>query len=85
MLVLKRNPEVPASTPDEDLGSGNDCSGILKGPLRLVWRLNLLEPQEWVPEVLILTREEPCSNSRKSRRFSPPGEMRPVSAEESRG
>ena len=26
-----------------------------------------------------------CCNSRKSRRFSPPGEMRPISAEASRG
>ena len=29
--------------------------------------------------------ESTCGNSRKSRRFSPPGEMRPISAEESRG
>ena len=26
-----------------------------------------------------------CRNSRKSRRFCPPGEMRPISAEASRG
>ena len=32
MSALKRNPEVPASTPDEDLGPGSDCSGILRGP-----------------------------------------------------
>ena len=29
--------------------------------------------------------ESSCLNSRKSRRFSPPGEMRPISAEASRG
>ena len=29
--------------------------------------------------------ESTCRNSRKSRRFSPPGEMRPISAEASRG
>ena len=29
--------------------------------------------------------ESSCSNSRKSRTFSPPGEMRPISAEASRG
>ena len=29
--------------------------------------------------------ESTCGNSRKSRRFSPPGEMRPISAEKSRG
>ena len=29
--------------------------------------------------------ESTCGNSRKSRRFSPPGEMRPISAEASRG
>ena len=29
--------------------------------------------------------KSPCCNSRKSRRFSPPGEMRPISAEAFRG
>ena len=41
-----------------------------------------LRPPEWVPEVPIVTREEPqvcCHNSRKTRRFFPQREMRPFS------
>ena len=37
-----------------------------------------------VPEVPVVSRED-LQNSRKSRRFSPPGEMRPISAEATRG
>ena len=46
-----------------------------------------LRPHEWVPEVPIITREEPqvcCRNSRKTRRFSPQREMRPFSTATSR-
>ena len=37
-----------------------------------------------VPEVPVVV-ESTCRNSRKFRRFSPPGEMRPISTEASRG
>ena len=43
-----------------------------------------LRPPERVPEVPVVTRET-LPNSRKSRRFSPPGEMRPISSEASGG
>ena len=41
-----------------------------------------LRPQERVPEVPVVTREHLC-NSGKSRRFTPPGDVRPISAEAS--
>ena len=43
-----------------------------------------LRPSERVPEVPVESRE-PLRNSRKSRRFSPPGEIGPICAEASRG
>ena len=43
-----------------------------------------LRPPERVPVVPVLTRET-LPNSRKSRRFSPPGEIRPISSEASGG
>ena len=43
-----------------------------------------LRPPERVPEVPVVTRET-LPNSRKSRWFSPPGEMRPISSEASGG
>ena len=43
-----------------------------------------LRSPERVPEVSVETQST-CRNWRKSRRFSPPGEMRPISAEASRG
>ena len=43
MWALERNLEFPASTPDEDLGPGSDCRGILRGPTGVVWRLDLPE------------------------------------------
>ena len=33
MSALQRNPQVPAPTPDKDLGPGIDGRGILRGPL----------------------------------------------------
>ena len=43
-----------------------------------------LRPPESVPEIPVVSQST-CRNSRKSRRFSPPGEMRPISAEAYRG
>ena len=39
----ERNTEVAASAPDEDLGPGTDCRGILRGPSQLAWRLDFPE------------------------------------------
>ena len=43
------NPEVLASTPNEDLGSSSDCRGILRDPSRLSWRLDLPEAPQADP------------------------------------
>ena len=87
MLALERNPEVPASTPDEDLGLGSDCRGISRDPRNSHEEWTFLKPQEWIPDDPIVTEEEPqvcCHNSRKTRRFSPQHKMRPFSAVASR-
>ena len=47
-------------------------------------KLGLL-PEEIIPYGKTPEVESTCPNSRKSRRFCPPGEMRPISAEASRG
>ena len=74
-----------APTPHQVLGPGIDVRGIPRGPraTRMGTGLSrghqsgsLRSPSEF---------ESTCRNSRKSRRFSPPGEMRPISAEASRG
>ena len=36
----------------------------------------MLRPHKWVPEVPVVTREEPRRNSRKTRRFSPQRQLR---------
>ena len=66
------DPEVPLSFPVES------------APSNLHGDWPLLRPPDRVPEVPVLSRE-PLRNSRKSRRFSPPGEMRPIFNEASRG
>ena len=43
MSALEWNPDVLASTSDEDLGPGNDWRGILRGPSQLIWRLDFSE------------------------------------------
>ena len=53
MSAMERNPEVPASTPYEDHSPGRECRGIPRVLSRLTWRLDLLRPHEWVPEVLL--------------------------------
>ena len=42
MSALERNPEVLASAPHEDLGSGTVWRGILCGPSQLTRRLDFL-------------------------------------------
>ena len=82
MSALERNPEVPASTTDEDLGLGIDWKGILRGLHNLHGDLTFLRQHEHVPEVPVVSREEPhvshC-NSRKGRRLSTPRNIKTFS------
>ena len=64
----------PAATAEESRGAPRDLGGD--------W--TSLRPHEWVPEVPVITREEPRCNSRKTRRFSPERELRPFSTAVSR-
>ena len=41
--TLERKPEVLASAPIEDLGSGTNWRGIPRGPSQLAWRLEFPE------------------------------------------
>ena len=43
MPALERNPEVLASTPDEELDHGSEWRGIPRGPWQLAWRLDFPE------------------------------------------
>ena len=43
MSALERNPEVPASAPDEVLGPDADWKGLPRGPSQLAWRLDFSE------------------------------------------
>ena len=87
MRALEWNPEVPASTPDEELATVVTAKKSREAPRNLHGDWTFLHPHEWVPEVPVITRKEPkvcCRNSRKTRRFSPQCEMRPFSAAASR-
>ena len=84
MLALERKPDVPASTSDEDLGPSCDYRGILRGPSRFSGDGTYLRPHERIPEVPVITREEPRHTSRNTRRFSPQRELRPLSSGASR-
>ena len=67
MSALERKPEVPASTPDEDLGPGSDWRGLPRGFSKLTWRLGFPEATQWVTEVPVVSQEEPqvsCCNSK---------------------
>ena len=92
---LQKYPKIHVSTGEESSGSGTDSTqGLRPGHRRerIPERPSsnshgdwpFLRPPERVPEVPILSREH-LPNSRKSRRFSPPGEMRPICAEASQG
>ena len=43
MSALEGNTEVPAATPDEDLGPRTDWRGIPRDPSQLAWRLDIPE------------------------------------------
>ena len=92
---LQKYPKIHVSTGEESSGSGTDSTQGLRPRLRRErnperppsishgdWPFQ--RPPERVPEVPVVSREH-LRNSRKSRRFSPPGEMRPISAEASGG
>ena len=57
MSALERNPEVPASTQDEDLSPGSNWRGILRSPSQLTSRLDFPEAK----------RVGPCGPRRNSR------------------
>ena len=92
---LQKYPKIHVSIGEESSGSGTDTAQCLRPGHR--WERNpemppsnshgdwpFLRPPERVPEIPVVSQST-CRNSRKSRRFSPPGEMRPISAETSRG
>ena len=91
---LQKYPRIHVSTGEESSVSGTDSTQGLKPRHRRERNLErpqtnshgdwpFLRPPERSLRSLSLV-ESTCRNSRKSRRFSPPGEMRPISAEASR-
>ena len=85
MSALERNAQVPAPTPHKVLGPGIDGKGIPRGPRATRMGTGLSRGHQSRSLRSPSEVESTCHNSRKSRRFSPPGEMRPISAEASRG
>ena len=92
---LQKNPKIHVSTGEESSGSGTDSvQGLRPRHQRERYperpsnnshgEWPFLRTPERVPEVPVVILEH-LPHSRKSRRFSPPGEMRPISAEASRG
>ena len=66
MSALEKNPDVLASNTDEEFGPGTDWRGIPRGPSQHTWRLDYTEAtQERVPEVPVVTREEPAATVEK--------------------
>ena len=57
MSAVERNPEVPITDPDENLGPSTDWRGILRGPSQLSCRLDF-------PEAI---REDPYGPRHNSR------------------
>ena len=85
MSALERNPQVPAPTPHKVLGPGIDGRGIPRGPRATPMGTGISRGLQSGSLRTTSQVESTCRNSSKSRRFSPPGEMRPISAEASRG
>ena len=92
---LQKNPNIHVSTAEETSGSGPESTQVVRPGHQQesyqekppsIWHgdWTLMKSPERVPEVPVVSREH-LSNSRKSRRFSPPGEMRPIFNEVSRG
>ena len=85
MSALERNAQVSAPTPHKILGPGIDGRGIPRGPRATPMGTGISRGLQSGSLRTTSQVESTCRNSRKSRRFSPPGEMRPISAEASRG
>ena len=49
MSALEKNPDVPASAPDEDLALSTDWRGIPRGRSQLAWRLDFPEATQAGP------------------------------------
>ena len=92
---LQKYPKIHVSTGEESSGSGTGSTQDLRprhrrerNPGRFPCNSHgdwpFLRPPERVPEVPVVSGDT-CRNSRNSRRFAPPGEMRLISAEASRG
>ena len=92
---LQKYLKIHVSNGEESSGSGTDSTQGLRpqhqrerNPERPASNSHVdrpfLRPPERVPEVPVVSREH-LPQLEKSRRFSPPGEMRPISAEASRG
>ena len=92
--ILQKYPKIHVSPGEKSSGSSTDSTQGLRPWHR--WQSNperppsnwhgdwpFLRPPERVAEVPVVCREH-LRNSRKFRRFSPPGEMRPFSPEASR-
>ena len=93
--TLQKYPQIHVRTGEESSGSGTVSTQDLRPrdrpernperpPRNSHGEWPLLRPPVRVPEVPFVSRED-LRNLRKSRRLSPPGEMRPISAEASRG
>ena len=74
-----------AFLPHNVLGPGIDGRGIPRGPRATPMGTGISRGLQSGSLKTTSQVESTCRNSRKSRRFSPPGEMRPISAEASRG
>ena len=92
---LQNYPRIHVSTGEESSGSGTESTQGLRpvhrrerNPERPQSNSHgdwpFLRPRERVPEVQVVSREH-LPQLEKTRRFSPPGEMRPISPEASRG
>ena len=88
---LQKYPKIHVSTGEESSGSGTDSTQGLRSrhrrernperpPSNSQVEWPFLRPPERVPEVPVVSQEH-LPQLEKSRRFSPPGEMRPISAE----
>ena len=86
---LQKYRRIHISTGEESTGSGTDYTQGLRArhrrernpertPSNSQGDLPFLRPPERVPEVTVVSQEH-LPQSKKSRRFSPPGEMRPNS------
>ena len=81
MSTLERNPTIPVPTPHKDLVTSIDGRGIPRGPQATPMGTGLSSSHQSGSLRSPSQVQSTCSNLRKSRRFSLPGEMRTISAE----